>query len=116
MKRAVEVRGNVGNIVDNNGLIECSFNPSVWISMGETSVADDDMEISCDGKIFNVNKGDIFFVFRRGRYDTEIVSFKNDVISNYIKTQIEKRNKDDVESNRYIGSNKELIVHDIKTD
>lgn len=93
MKRAVEIKGSIGNIVDNNGVIECSFNPSLWMSMGETYVADDDVEISCDGKIFNVNKSDIFFVFCRSNYGAEIVTFRNDVVANYIKTQIEERNK-----------------------
>lgn len=92
MKRAVEIKGSIGNIVDNNGVIECSFNPSLWMSMGETYLANDDMEISCDGKVFKVNKGDIFFVFRRSDI-AEIVTFKNDIVANYIKTQIEERNE-----------------------
>lgn len=93
MRRAVEIRGSICNIVDNNGVLECSFIPSVWMSMGDAFVANDDMEISCDGKIFNVNKGDIVYVFRQGKNDAEIVTFKNDVVANYIKTQIEERNK-----------------------
>lgn len=92
MKRAVEIKGSIVNIVDNNGVIEYSLNPAVWMSMGETSIADCDMEISCGDKIFKVNKGDIFFVFHRCDA-AEIVTFKNDVVANYIKTQIEERNK-----------------------
>lgn len=62
------------------------------MSMGETSIADEDMEISCGDNVFKVNKDDIFFVFRRCDA-AEIVTFKNDVVANYIKTQIEERNK-----------------------
>lgn len=96
MKRSVEIKGSIVNIADNNGVIEYSLNPAVWMSMGETSIADEDMEISCGDKIFKVNKGDIFFVFRRCDA-AEIVTFKNDVVANYIKTQIEERNKKDEE-------------------
>lgn len=93
MKKAIDVRGSIFNITENNGVFECSSNPSIWMSMGETFVADDDMEISCNGKIFTVSKGDIVYSFRKGKGDDAIITFKSDIVANYIKTQIEERNK-----------------------
>ena len=97
MKKAVEVRGAIYSIAENNGVFELATIPSVWLSMGDTFVALDDMEISMNGKIFNVKKDDIVFSFRRGDA-AEIVTFRNDTIANYIKTNIEERNKRDEES------------------
>jgi hypothetical protein len=94
MKKAVEVRGAIYSIAENNGVFELATIPSVWLSMGDTFVALEDMEISMNGKIFNVKKDDIVFTFHRG--DTaEIVTFRNDAVANYIKTNIEERNKRD---------------------
>lgn len=94
MKKAVEIRGAIYSITENNGVFECTTIPSVWLSMGDTFVALDDMEVSMNGKIFNIKKDDIVFTFSRG--DTaEIVTFRNDVVANYIKTNIEERNKHD---------------------
>ena len=101
MTRAVEIKGSICSIVDNNGVFECSFIPSVQMSMGKTFVANDDMEVSCDGKIFYVNKGDIVYVFRQDKNDGEIVTFRNDAVANYIKTQIEERNKHNEEIDWY---------------
>lgn len=98
MKKAVEVRGAIYSIAENNGVFELATIPSVWLSMGDTFVALEDMEISMNGKIFNVKKDDIVFVFRRGDA-AEIVTFRNDAIANYIKTNIEERNKPIEESN-----------------
>lgn len=39
MKKAVEIRGAIYNIEENNGLFECTIIPSVWLSMGDTFVA-----------------------------------------------------------------------------
>lgn len=97
MKKAVEIRGAIYSIAENNGVFECTTIPSVWLSMGDTFVALDDMEISMDGKIFNIKKDDIVFTFRRGDA-AEIITFRNDTIANYIKTNIEERNKRDEES------------------
>ena len=97
MKKAVEVRGAIYSIAENNGVFELATIPSVWLSMGDTFVALEDMEISMNGKVFNVKKDDIVFAFSRGKDAAEIVTFKNDVIANYIKTQIEERNKKDDE-------------------
>lgn len=97
MKKAVEVRGAIYSIAENNGVFELATIPSVWLSMGDTFVALDDMEVSMNGKIFNVKKDDIVFVFRRGDA-AEIVTFRNDTIANYIKTNIEERNKHDKEA------------------
>ena len=94
MKKAVEVRGAIYSIAENNGVFELATIPSVWLSMGDTFVALDDMEISMNGKIFNVKKDDIVFAFSRGDA-AEIVTFRNDTIANYIKTNIEERNKRD---------------------
>ena len=97
MKKAVEVRGAIYSIAENNGVFELATIPSVWLSMGDTFVALDDMEVSMNGKIFNVKKDDIVFVFRRGDA-AKIVTFRNDAIANYIKTNIEERNKPDKET------------------
>lgn len=94
MKKAVEVRGAIYSIAENNGVFELATIPSVWLSMGDAFVALEDMEISMNGKIFNVKKDDIVFVFRRGDA-AEIVTFRNDAIANYIKTNIEERDKHD---------------------
>ena len=94
MKKAVEVRGAIYSIAENNGVFELATIPSVWLSIGDTFVALDDMEISMNGKIFNVKKDDIVFVFHRGDA-AEIVTFRNDTVANYIKTNIEERNKRD---------------------
>ena len=99
MKKAVEVRDAIYSIAENNGVFELATIPSVWLSMGDTFVALDDMEVSMNGKIFNVKKDDIVFVFRRGKDTAEIVTFRNDAIANYIKTQIEERNKSNEEAN-----------------
>lgn len=93
MKKAVEIRGAIYSITENNGVFECATIPSVWLSMGDTFVAQDDMEVSMDGKIYNIKKDDIVFTFRRGKDAAEIVTFRNDAIANYIKTNIEERNK-----------------------
>lgn len=98
MKKAVEVRGAIYSIAENNGVFELATIPSVWLSMGDTFVALEDMEISMNGKIFNVKKDDIVFAFSRGK-DAEIVTFRNDTVANYIKTNIEERNKPDKETN-----------------
>lgn len=95
MKKAVEVRGAIYSITENNGVFELATIPSVWLSMGDTFVAKDDMEVSMNGKIFNIKKDDIVFTFRRGKDAAEIVTFRNDAIANYIKTNIEERNKRD---------------------
>lgn len=97
MKKAVEVRGAIYSIAENNGVFELAIIPSVWLSMGDTFVALDDMEISMNGKLFNVKKDDIVFAFSRGDA-AEIVTFRNDTIANYIKTNIEERNKPDKET------------------
>lgn len=97
MKKAVEVRGAIYSIAENNGVFELATIPSVWLSMGDTFVALDDMEISMNGKIFNVKKDDIVFAFSRCDA-AEIVTFRNDTIANYIKTNIEERNKPDKET------------------
>ena len=97
MKKAVEVRGAIYSIAENNGVFELATIPSVWLSMGDTFVALEDMEVSMNGKIFNVKKDDIVFVFRRGDA-AEIVTFRNDTIANYINTNIEERNKPDKET------------------
>lgn len=97
MKKAVEVRGAIYSIAENNGVFELAIIPSVWLSMGDTFVALDDMEISMNGKLFNVKKDDIVFTFSRGDV-AEIVKFRNDAIANYIKTNIEERNKPDKET------------------
>lgn len=94
MKKAVEVRGAIYSIAENNGVFELATIPSVWLSMGDTFVALDDMEISMDGKLFNIKKDDIVFAFSRGDA-AEIVTFRNDTIANYINTNIEERNKPD---------------------
>ena len=99
MKKAVEVRDAIYSIAENNGVFELATIPSVWLSMGDAFVALDDMEVSMNGKIFNVKKDDIVFVFRRGKDTAEIVTFRNDAIANYIKTQIEERNKSNEEAN-----------------
>lgn len=65
--------------------------------MGDTFVALDDMEVSMNGKVFNIKKDDIVFIFRRGEY-ADVVTFRNDAIANYIKTNIEERNKHDKET------------------
>ena len=93
MKKAVEVRGAIYSIAENNGVFELATIPSVWLSMGDTFVALDDMEVSMNGKIFNIKKDDIVFAFSRGKDAAEIVTFRNDAIANYIKTNIEERNK-----------------------
>lgn len=98
MKKAVEVRGAIYSIAENNGVFELATIPSVWLSMGDTFVALDDMEISMNGKIFNVKKDDIVFAFRRGKDIAGIVTFRNDAIANYIKTNIEERDKRNEES------------------
>ena len=95
MKKAVEVRGAIYSIAENNGVFELATIPSVWLSMGDTFVALEDMEISMNGKVFNVKKDDIVFAFSRGKDTAEIVTFRNDAIANYIKTNIEERNKSD---------------------
>ena len=46
MKKAVEVRGAIYSIAENNGVFELATIPSVWLSMGDTFVALEDMEIS----------------------------------------------------------------------
>lgn len=92
MKKAVEIRGAIYSITENNGVFELATIPSVWLSMGDTFVALDDMEVSMNGKIFNVKKDDIVFTFSRGN-SSEIVTFRNDAIANYIKTNIEERDK-----------------------
>jgi len=97
MKKAVEVRGAIYSIAENNRVFELATIPSVWLSMGDAFVALEDMEVSMNGKIFNVKKDDIVFVFRRGDA-AEIVTFRNDTIANYIKTNIEERNKPDKET------------------
>ena len=97
MKKAVEVRGAIYSIAENNGVFELATIPSVWLSMGDAFVALEDMEVSMNGKIFNVKKDDIVFVFRRGDA-AEIVTFRNDTIANYIRTNIEERNKPDKET------------------
>lgn len=97
MKKAVEVRGAIYSIAENNGVFELATIPSVWLSMGDTFVALEDMEISMNGKVFNVKKDDIVFAFSRGDA-AEIVTFRNDTIANYIKTNIEERNKPDKET------------------
>lgn len=97
MKKAVEVRGAIYSIAENNGVFELATIPSVLLSMGDAFVALEDMEVSMNGKIFNVKKDDIVFVFRRGDA-AEIVTFRNDTIANYIKTNIEERNKPDKET------------------
>lgn len=102
MKKAVEVRGAIYSIAENNGVFELATIPSVWLSMGDTFVALDDMEVSMNGKIFNVKKDDIVFTFSRGNA-AEIVTFRNDTIANYIKTNIEERNKPDKETDCCCG-------------
>lgn len=97
MKKAVEARGAIYSIAENNGVFELATIPSVWLSMGDTFVALEDMEVSMNGKIFNVKKDDIVFVFRRSDA-AEIVTFRNDTIANYINTNIEERNKPDKET------------------
>lgn len=97
MKKAVEVRGAIYSIAENNGVFELATIPSVWLSMGDTFVALEDMEVSMNGKIFNVKKDDIVFAFSRGDA-AEIVTFRNDTVANYIKTNIEERNKPDKET------------------
>lgn len=97
MKKAVEIRGAIYSITENNGVFECATIPSVWLSMGDTFVALDDMEVSMNGKVFNIKKDDIVFIFRRGEY-ADVVTFRNDAIANYIKTNIEERNKHDKET------------------
>lgn len=92
MKKAVEIRGAIYSIAENNGVFELATIPSVWLSMGDTFVALEDMEVSMNGKIFNVKKDDIVFTFSRGNA-AEIVTFRNDTIANYIKTNIEERDK-----------------------
>lgn len=99
MKKAVEIRGAIYSITENNGVFECATIPSVWLSMGDTFVAQDDMEVSIGGKIHNVKKDDIVFVFRRGKEAAEIVTFRNDAIANYIKANIEERDKSNEEVN-----------------
>ena len=99
MKKAVEVRGAIYSIAENNGVFELATIPSVWLSMGDTFVAQDDMEVSMDGKIYNIKKDDIVFAFRRGKDAAEIVTFRNDAIANYIKANIEERNKSKEEAN-----------------
>ena len=99
MKRAVEVRGAIYSIAENNGVFELATIPSVWLSMGDTFVAQDDMEVSMNGKIFNIKKDDIVFTFSRGKDTAEIVTFRNDAVANYIKTNIEERNKPSEEAN-----------------
>ena len=95
MKKAVEIRGAIYNITENNGVFECTIIPSVWLSMGDTFVAQEDMDVSMNGKVYNIKKDDIVFTFRRGKDTAEIVTFRNDAIANYIKTNIEERNKED---------------------
>ena len=98
MKKAVEIRGAIYSITENNGVFECAAIPSVWLSMGDTFVALEDMEVSMNGKVFNIKKDDIVFTFSRGKNAAEIVTFRNDIIANYIKTNIEERNKHDKET------------------
>ena len=98
MKKAVEVRGAIYSIAENNGVFELETIPSVWLSMGDTFVALDDMEVSMNGKVFNVKKDDIVFTFSRGKDAAEVVTFRNDTVANYIKTNIEERNKHDKEA------------------
>lgn len=93
MKKAVEIRGAIYSITENNGVFECATIPSVWLSMGDTFIALDDMEVSMDGKVYNIKKDDIVFTFRRGKDTAKIVTFRDDAIANYIKTQIEERDK-----------------------
>lgn len=97
MKKAVEIRGAIYSIAENNGVFECAAIPSVWLSMGDTFVALDDMNVSMNGKVFNIKKDDIVFIFSRGEY-ADVVTFRNDAIANYIKTNIEERNKHDKET------------------
>ncbi|QWM90563.1 hypothetical protein [uncultured phage cr61_1] len=99
MKKAIEIRGAIYSITENNGVFECATIPSVWLSMGDTFVAQDDMEVSMNGKVYNIKKDDIVFAFRRGKDAAEIVTFRNDAIANYIKTNIEERNKSKEEAN-----------------
>lgn len=98
MKKAIEIRGAIYSITENNGVFECATIPSVWLSMGDTFVALEDMEVSMNGKVFNIKKDDIVFTFSRGKNAAEIVTFRNDAIANYIKTNIEERNKRDEEA------------------
>ena len=98
MKKAVEVRGAIYSIAENNGVFELATIPSVWLSMGDTFVALEDMEISMNGKIFNVKKDDIVFTFSRGKDTAEIVTFRYDAVAYYIKTKIEESNKPDKET------------------
>ena len=99
MKKAVEIRGAIYSITENNGVFECTTISSVWLSMGNTFVAQDDIEVSMSGKIYNIKKDDIVFAFRRGKDAAEIVTFRNDAIANYIKANIEERNKSKEEAN-----------------
>lgn len=99
MKKAVEFRGAIYSIAENNGVFELATIPSVWLSMGDTFVVQDDMEVSMNGKIYNIKKDDIVFAFRRGKDTAEIVTFRNDAIANYIKANIEERNKSKEEAN-----------------
>lgn len=99
MKKAVEIRGAIYSIAENNGVFECATIPSVWLSMGDTFVAQDDMEVSMSGKIYNIKKDDIVFAFRRGEDAAEIVTFRNDTIANYIKANIEEHNKRNEKAN-----------------
>ena len=91
MKRIIEIKNGFYNIVDNNGIFKCSAIPTVLVTMGDAFVAEDDMEISSNGEVYKVSKGDVACVFHCGKDDTEIISFKNEAISNYIKTQLESR-------------------------
>ena len=108
MKKAVEIRGAIYSITENNGVFECAIIPSVWLSMGDTFVALDDMEVSMNGKVFNIKKDDIVFIFRRGEY-ADVVTFRNDAIANYIKTNIEERNKHDKETDCYCDKISEAV-------
>lgn len=99
MKKAVEIRGAIYSITENNGVFKCAAIPSVWLSMGDTFVAQDDMEVSMSGKVYNIKKDDIVFAFRRGKDTAEIVTFRDDAIANYIKANIEERNKSKEEAN-----------------
>ena len=98
MKKAVEVRGAIYSIAENNGVFELATIPFCMVVNGDTFVALDDMEISMNGKLFNVKKDDIVFAFSRGKDAAEIVTFRNDTVANYIKTNIEERNKPDKET------------------
>ena len=109
MKKAVEIRGAIYSIAENNGVFECAAIPSVWLSMGDTFVALDDMEVSMNGKVFNIKKDDIVFSFSRGKDAAEIVTFRNDAIANYIKTNIEERNKHDKETDCYCDKISEAV-------